>query len=142
MQKKLIIGFIGILIIISIVLLCLNLIDKKGNIKPAEIVIGNSEIYTEDEIQLAIDIVLNKFKDFPATLNKIWYDEEKSKAASEDWEETYHADQAIVLYSNFKTYKGRQALKNGFNSNSEYSNWSWVLIRTNQEQWQLKTWGY
>lgn len=143
MKKKAIISIVAILIIISIIILILvNFTNKKGNIEKAEIVIGNSEIYSEDEIKSAIDIVLSKFKDFPATLNKIWYDEEKSQKESKEWAKRYNADQAIVLYSNFKTYSGDQALNHGFNSNSEYPNWGWILVRINHEEWQLKTWGY
>ncbi len=143
MKKKLIIGTIGILVIISIsIFIIVNLINKKGNIENVEVVIGESEIYSEQEIQSSIDIVLNKFKDFPATLNKIWYDEEKSKDASKAWAEQYNADEAIILYSNFKTYKGEQATNSGLNSDSEYSNWSWILVRINKGKWKLMTWGY
>ena len=144
MKNKLIIAIVVILLGIITIFITLNFIniDRKGNITDYEIVIEKSEIYSKYEIQSAIDVVLDKFKDFPATLNKIWYDEEKSQNASEEWAKQYNADQAIVLYSNFKTYLGDQSANNGFNPNSEYKNWSWILVRNNKEKWELKTFGY
>lgn len=144
MKNKLIIAIVVILLGIITIFITLNFIniDRKGNITDYEIVIEKSEIYSKYEIQSAIDVVLDKFKDFPATLNKIWYDEEKSQNASEEWAKQYNADQAIVLYSNFKTYLGDQSANSGFNSNSEYKNWSWILVRNNKEKWELKTFGY
>lgn len=144
MKNKLVIVIVGILLGIIIIFITLNFIniDRKGNITNYEIVIKDSRTYSKYEIQLAIDVVLDEFKDFPATLNKIWYDEEKSQNASEEWAKQYNADQAIILYSNFKTYLGNQAANSGFNPNSEYKNWSWVLVRNNKEKWKLKTFGY
>lgn len=144
MKNKLIIAIVVILLTIITIFITLNFIniDRKGNITDYEIVIEKSEIYSKYEIQSAIDVVLDKFKDFPATLNKIWYDEEKSQNASEEWAKQYNADQAIVLYSNFKTYLGDQPANSGFNPNSEYENWSWILVRNNKEKWELKTFGY
>ncbi len=142
MKKKIIISAIVILIIIFIVFALITSNNKQGNIKNVEIVIGNSEIYSKEEIKDAIDIVLVKFKKFPATLNKIYYDEEKSQQESNKWAKQYNADEAIVLYSDFKTYSGEQALNNGFNPNAEYLGWTWVIVRSNHDEWQLKTWGY
>ena len=141
MKKKIIISTIIIILFIIFTLIILNN-KKQGNIKNVEIVIGNSEIYSKEEINDAIDIVLIKFKDFPATLNKIYYDEEKSQKESDEWAKQYDADEAIVLYSDFKTYSGEQSLNDGFSSNFEYSNWAWILVRSNHGEWQLKTWGY
>lgn len=134
----------GIFLVTGIFILASGLIkaDREGNTKNAEIVIGPSAIYREEEIQSAMDVVLKEFRDFPATLNKLWYDEEKSRDAGEEWAEVYHADEAVVLYSNFKTYKGRRAFHNGFDSDFEYQNWTWILVRTDHGEWQLKNWGY
>lgn len=141
-MKKIIISIIVIFIIIGIVFILFKLNNKEGNTKNAETVIGNSEIYSKEEINNAIDIVLVKFKKFPATLNKIYYDEEKSQKESNEWAKQYNANEAIILYSDFKTYSGEQAINNGFNSNAEYSDWAWVLVRSNRDEWQLMTWGY
>lgn len=141
-MKKIIISIIVIFIIIGIIFTLFKLNNKDENIKNAEIVIGNSEIYSKEEIKNAIDIVLVKFKNFPATLNKIYYDEEKSQKESNNLAEQYNANEVIVLYSNFKTYSGTKAINDGFNPNSEYTNWAWILTRSNYCEWQLITWGY
>lgn len=140
-KKRLFIVIISILIIVIVfTLMILN--NYQFNIKNAQIVIGNSEIYSKKEIKDAIDIVLVKFKKFPATLNKIYYDEEKSKKESNEWAKRYNAKEAIILYSDFKTYSGERAISDGFNPSAEYSNWSWILVRNNKEEWHLKSWGY
>ena len=142
MKKKVVFSIIAIsvLLIVSVVLY-LTFNYRKGNVKNAEIIIGDSQIYTKEEIQSVIDIVLDRFAMFPAKLYKIWYDEEKSLKESEKWKEQYNADEVIVLYSNFKTYPGKQSLNKGFNSNFEYENWNWVLVRKNKEKWEIKTFG-
>ncbi len=144
MKKQGIIVMTGVFLVTGISILALGLIkaNREGNTKNAELVIGSSAIYREEEIQAAMDVVLKEFRNFPATLNKLWYDEEKSKGAGEEWAEVYHGDEAIVLYSNFKTYKGQRAFNDGFDSDFEYQNWTWILVRTNHGEWQLKNWGY
>lgn len=132
-----------IIFIVSIIfLLSFFMMKDPSNTKNAKIVISKSNIYTKREINDAINIVLVKFKQFPATLDKIWYDEEKSNKECEEWAKQYNADEAIVLFSNFKTYKGEKSINNGFNSDFEYINWNWILVRNNKGKWYLKDWGY
>lgn len=136
--------FILILIIIFVLILSIGYrsINIKGNVRNAKITIGESDIYSKEEIQDAINIVLERFESFPAKLIRLWYDEEKSLEESEDWKIQYDAHEAIVLYSDFKTYIGNQAINQGFNSNQEYKNWKWILTKNNNESWELKTMGY
>lgn len=138
---KIFLCVLRVIIIIGITYLVIDA-DRPGITKHAQIILGDSEKYSEEEIQAAIDIVLIEFKDFPAVLNKLWYDEEKSKIESKSWIEKYSADDVIVLYSEFRTFKGEQAMLAGFDRDKEYKNWNWVLIRSNNEDWQLETWGY
>ncbi len=143
MKNKIIFGIIVIFIIISItVFISIVFSNKDGDIKKAEIVIEDSEIYSKNDIESAISIVLNEFKNFPATLNKIWYDDQQSRIENDKLIYKSDTNEAIVLSSNFKTYPGKQALYDGFDSNTEYSNWNWILVRTNHDEWKLKTWGY
>ncbi len=139
-KGKITILIISIILITS--LLAFFMMKESSNTKDAKIDIGKSNTYTESEINDAINIVLAKFKQFPATLDKIWYDEEKSNKESKEWAKQYNADEAIVLFSNFKTYKGEKSINNGFNPDSEYINWNWILVRNNKGKWYLKDWGY
>ena len=107
----------------------------------AEIVIGESELYSEKEIRSAMDEVLDAFeKGFPGcTLLKLWYDEESSLKEADHWAEQYGGEKAIVLYSNYWVDgSGENPTQN---PNSLYKNWSWILI-WNGFGWELKDCGY
>jgi len=46
-----------------------------------------------------------------------------------------------VLLSNFETNK--HAIKEGFNPNSYYTNWMWILKRGGKsKKWEIVDWGY
>ncbi len=115
---------------------------KKGDVSHVEIKVGESSYFTSEEIHSAIQVVLERFSLFPATLEKIWYSEKDSLKESEERKRTYQVEDVMILYSNFKTYKGEIAIQSGFNSSSEYQNWKWILVRNSGESWQLKDWGY
>lgn len=144
-MKRVFIIVVGLLLVlVSFSIVFINLIweSEKGNISNAEIVIGDSKIYSEEDIKSAMYVALGKFRDFPATLDKIWYDESSSLKVSDEWAKKYSADEAIVLYSDFSTYSGDVALSDGFESDSHYTDWDFVLIRNGNEPWKLIAWGY
>ncbi len=108
---------------------------NSGKVNYAEVTIEHSDKFSETEIAEAIHLVKAKFKDFRGcNLTKLWYDEEKSNeyAASKD---------TLVLLSSFET--GKSAVAQGFNPNSNYDNWMWILTRENEsENWEIIDWGY
>jgi hypothetical protein len=128
--------------VFAILVLCAAVIGsfREGNIKHVHRTIPQSSIYSEQEISVPMDIVEKKFKrDFGGcTLTDLWYDEKRSESESNEWAEQYHADEAIVLLSNF--YVGSNA-DQCFNPNSSYTYWSWVLVHKTGGPWELKTWG-
>ncbi len=129
-MKKLIV----ILVILSL------LICGCGKVSDVQIEIGESQLYSENEIRQAADLVIRQFqKGFEScVLLNIRYDEEESLQRASDWAEQYGAKEAIVLYSDFLVIGSRNPT---LNSNSKYENWSWILVR-NGGNWELKTWGY
>ena len=110
---------------------------NSGKVNNAEITIGNSTKFSEAEINQAIALVKTKFKDFRGcNLTKIWYDEEKYEAYVES-----ETENTIILLSNFETDKS--AISQGFNPNSNYVNWMWILIREDKSaNWKVIDWGY
>lgn len=98
--------------------------------------------YSEDEVQNAMKIVINEFKhDFKGcTLQTLDYDEETSNTENAEWAAQYQADEAIVLVSSFVT--GSKGGDGSLNPNSTYKNWKWVLTRSDNDPWELQTWGY
>ena len=109
-----------------------------GKVSGVEETIGPSAIYSENEIQSAMDIVKRQFSTGfeGCTLLELWYDEEVSLKEADEWAEQYGAKEAIVLLSNFYVTKNPT-----FSSHSTMKNWIWVLVR-NHGGWELKTSGY
>lgn len=143
MRKKAraIVGIAAILAI-GIGLLFLHL-NNGGNISNVNRTIPQSERYGKQDIAAAMDVVEKKFKrDFGGcTLTDLWYDENASTSASREWAAQYHADEAMVLLSNFNV--GSSGGDGSLNPNSVYTDWQWILVRTKgSDTWKLETWGY
>lgn len=124
-----------------IVYLCIILVAcNSGKVKNVEVIIGSSEKFSEAEIEEAVTLVKQKFKDFEGCdLTKLWYDEERS-----DWYVANigaDAENTMVLFSNFKTSK--HAINGGFNPDSNYTDWMWILKRASKaNKWEIVDWGY
>jgi hypothetical protein len=139
MQKKWTIVLIVAIILIAIILLMWHLTG--GNTSSVNLTVSKSEIYSEQDITDAMDVVKLKFnKDFRGCkLTDLWYDEKRSVSSS-GWAAQYNADEAIVLLSNFNV--GPSGGDGSLNPNSIYKGWNWILVRNKGSKWELKTWGY
>lgn len=113
-----------------------------NNSRNAVIELSESQIYTDEELKMATHIVKEKFRSFPAKLEKIWYDEEKSAADAEYFKNQYSVDEVLILYSNFWVKDNKRALNSGFETGMRYTNWMWVMVRNDSGRWELKTYGY
>ena len=124
--------------VLCLTLALLVLLTGCGKVSGVEETIGPSAIYTESEIQSAMDVVKRQFASGfdGCTLLELWYDEEVSLRQTDEWAEQYGTKEAIVLLSNFYVTKNPT-----FSSYSTMKNWSWVLVR-NYGGWELKTSGY
>jgi len=130
--------FFGFCFVLVIVFAFLTLNSNPSNVSHATVTIHESKIYQKKEIESAIEKVFEKFKDFPATLEEIWYQD----ASFDSWAKNYGKEEAIVLYSNFTTYADAESQNQGLLSNEKYEKWMWVLTRNKGEDWELKTWGW
>ena len=115
---------------------------RGGNASQVQVRTGESVIFTESEIEDAMEVAMNHFRrEFDGcTMTKIEYNEGWSQTAAAEWAQTYGADQGIVLYSSFDV--DASGGDGSFSPNSTYSNWQWVLTRNEGENWVLRTWGY
>ena len=113
-------------ILIILVILILSLNACGGNINDVNFIDVDSEIYSETEINGAIDIVLRYFKDNfkGCTLTEIHYIGDNSYEEFVEWAEQYKADQAIVLVSSFDV--GSSGGDGSLNPNSRYDSWKWI----------------
>ena len=113
-----------------------------GNASEVQVITGESVLFTEGEIENAMEVAMNHFRrEFDGcTMTKIEYNESQSQEAAAEWAQHYGADEGIVLYSSFDV--DASGGDGSLNPNSTYSNWQWVLTRNAGENWVLRTWGY
>ena len=137
--------FILWLVLLLLTCTCTN----QGKINNVSINIGESEKFSIKEINEAMDCVKDKFKGFEGcNLTKLLYDENRSNKSIEVYlkygkgsTNGAKAENVIFLFSSFDV--GSSGVKQGFNPNSTYSNWNWILIRDNeQDKWRIDDWGY
>ena len=131
------------LIALMMALLCvMSLVGCGGNAKNVKITEYTSEKYSNDEIKDAIDVAIDYFtKEFEGcTLTEITYlgDDE-----NDDWQEfadRNNATDVIVLVSSFDV--DASGGDGSLNPNSTYTNWKWILVRTDGGKWKHVDNGY
>jgi hypothetical protein len=127
--------------IICLAVLCIALAacSNRGSADNVTIEIGNSERFSTEEIDAAVDCVIRKFEDFEGCkLTELRYDEEYSNTRAA---EEYAPGTAIVFLSEFDV--GSEGGDGSLNPNSTYSQWQWILTREDaSSEWQVEDWGY
>lgn len=99
-----------------------------------------SEIYTDEEIDAAIDAVCQDFRHWKGcTLESITYAGDEESAANAQWAEKYSFDQTLVLTSSFSTNGNPD---NRFEKNETYDDYKWILIRKDGGEWSHITDGF
>ncbi|MCI6639516.1 MAG: hypothetical protein MSH10_01800 [Pygmaiobacter massiliensis] len=92
-----------------------------------------SEIYTDEEIHSAIDVVCSDFRHWKGCkLDTITYAGDDVSIAHIDWATRYHFDQALVLVSSFSTNNNPEE---PLEKNETYDNYKWILIRKDGGEW-------
>lgn len=101
----------------------------------------DSEIYTQKDIDSAIEVIKDEFKGWSGcTLKEIYYAGDDVSNAFNHEAEHYNADEVIVLLSSF--YVDHTGGDGSLNANSTYDNWNWILIRNKGEAWRHIDHGY
>ena len=113
-----------------------------GNMKNVQIADCSSEIYSDAEIENAIDVAINYFeKNFEGcTLTEITYLGDDKLDDWQEFAERNNADDVMVLVSSFNV--DASGGDGSLNPNSTYDNWMWILVRTNGGQWKHVDHGY
>lgn len=113
-----------------------------GNIDNLKVTLGNSDLYTKDELQSAVDYILGKFQvDFiDCVMTELNYDEAFSLSQCQVWADQYNADEAIVFTCTFNTTENYQELV--MEPGQVCEGYNWILTRNEGEGWTLQTWGY
>ena len=131
------------LIAIVLAIVCvIGLVACGGSTKNVKITDYSSEMYTDVEIENAIDVAINYFeKNFEGcTLTEITYLGDDKLDDWQEFAERNNADDVIVLVSSFDV--DASGGDGSLNPNSTYTNWKWILVRTNGGKWEHVDHGY
>lgn len=142
-MKKIVIYLSMILMIFSLV--GCNQNNKSTNIK---LDIGESTKFSKEEIDNAVDCLKRSFDFEACTLTKIYYNEEISNTAVEDYLQfgngsvnKVKAENVIVLLSDFDVdNSGDNPV---LNPGETYTDYNFILIRDDKNSnWKVDDWGY
>lgn len=128
--------------IITVISLCLIACQSNSNVSNVNKQISKSTHYTEEEIERAMDVVVEQFQstDFDnCTLTDLWYDEESSLEQQTAWAKQYNVEHVIIIPSHFKT--GNLSNSSPLTSHTDYNNYNWILVK-NENNWELRDQGY
>lgn len=131
---------------IKYVVLCimsaLSLIACGGNISEVSTQRIESQLYSQDDINSAVDIIKKEFKsDWKGcSLTEIRYAGDEITKEHQEWSDRNNADEVIVLLSSFDV--DSSGGDGSLNPNSTYDDWKWILVRSNGGQWKQVDHGY
>ena len=139
-----------IVIYLSMILMIFLLVGCNQNNKPTDIKldIGESTKFSKEEIDNAVDCLKRNFDFEACTLTKIYYNEEISNTAVEDYLQfgngsvnKVKAENVIVLLSDFDVdNSGNNPV---LNPGETYTNYNWILIRDDKNSdWKVDDCGF
>ena len=139
-----------IVIYLSMILMIFSLVGCNQNNKPTNINvdIGESTKFSKEEIDNAVDCLKRSFDFEACTLTKIYYNEEISNTAVEDYLQfgngsvnKVKAENVIVLLSDFDVdNSGDNPV---LNPGETYTNYNWILIRDDKNSdWKVDDCGF
>ena len=139
-----------IVIYLSMILMIFSLVGCNQNNKPTNINvdIGESTKFSKEEIDNAVDCLKRSFDFEACTLTKIYYNEEISNTAVEDYLQFGNGsvnkvkdENVIVLLSDFDVdNSGDNPV---LNPGETYTNYNWILIRDDKNSdWKVDDCGF
>lgn len=119
--------------------------EMKNRMAGADINLGKSDVYLEEDLQYAADIIINVIGGWSSVeqVYDITYCGDELSEDNLDYCNMLRDNnytQCAVFTSDFFT--SDSAENDGFNSNSRYDDWMWYLAKTDDGEWELLTWGY
>ncbi len=113
-----------------------------GSVKNVNIIEVQSDYYSSNEINSAIETIVKEFdkKWDGCTLNEIYYAGDDVSIGYQEWADRNGADEVIVLMSSFEV--DSSGGDGTLNPNSTYDGWIWILIRYTDGPWRHVDHGY
>ena len=144
-MKKILLAFLVVIVILlgTFIIVYLNGHSfEKGDVSNVRIVPVESENYSNNEINNAIDVILQYFEEnfSGCLLLEIGYIGDEKNDEYIDWAERNNKSEVIVFISDFKV--APNAGDGILNSDSEYKGYRWILVRNENENWTYADCGY
>ena len=119
--------------------------EISNNISNTKVDLGNSDVYTQDSLQSAANVILDEIGSWDSVkkVYDVTYCGDEISVDNLDYcnmlgDKNY--TQCVVFESSFKSANSRHS--GGFNPDSKYTDWQWYLAKTDDGEWELLTWGY
>lgn len=141
MKKTLGITALVLLVFAGWVLLYYAVCGGWGNVKNVQILEWESAIYSDDDIEAAFQTVKKEFWNYTdCTLTELYYAGDDRANEFNEIAERRKYDEAIIILSTFDT--GSSSFYDGFNNNSTYYDWNFILVRNAGGDWKVVDAGY
>ena len=132
-----------ILSLVSILALCLcGIAAAQDGESGAYIDLGESDLFTQEDLQAAVDVILAEFSTWEGTeMHVLTYaGDERSLSELEYVQEHYEEgyDEVAVFLSSFRSPKEQYG---AWEADEEYT-YSWTAARKDKGEWNLINWGW
>ena len=133
---------LGLLIIILLFVEYVVVFNKKGDVSKVNIISNESKLYSNNDIDSAIDTTIKYFQKYfkGCSLLEIEYIGDEKNNDYLAWATRNNKEEVIVLISSFKV--GLFGGDGSLNPNSKYENWNWILVRDKDGKWEHVDHGY
>lgn len=137
-KGKRILLFLLVFLILIMTIGCSNNKKEENTVKN----ITKSNIYKEDELNAAMDALIQHFEEkcIGVNLTKISYVGDENKSDIEIYKKEYAVDNLIILNTTFNTESTIGDVP--FDINSEYKDYPWIMVKNEEGKWIVRSWGY
>ncbi len=127
-------------IIIAVSLFGCAKTSAASRIADVNIDIGESEMFTEDDRNEAVKLILNEVGSWES-VEKVYALRYAGDEASKEENGYDGHDEVMVFLCDLHSVKSASKA-GGFNTDTDYTDWNWILGKNADGQWELLTWGY
>lgn len=126
---------------LSLIFVLLLSLTSCGTLNFVEIEEFSSEVYTENDVTSAMEVVLEEFQGkTDRILLNLSYAGDGAITEYADWAVRNGADEVIVFMTDY--YVSHFSNTPTQNAGSEYENWAFILVRTRGGEWEIVDQGY
>ena len=132
MKRKFIFG------VLIFCIYCMILTSCNGDTSKTDLDLGNSELFTQKEMEGAVNCIKREFRGFGGcTMLNLRYGEKETKKAGSQWEKDAEQKGRVAIFvSDFET--GSTGGDGSLEPDSKYPDWQWIVIKDHiTGEWQV-----